>query len=300
MKTTLNDNNTLKIIKMPKTVLLAILTTIFFWASSYVGIRLAIKYYTPEALSLMRFLAASFFLGIYALISGMSLPQRKDLPLILLTGLLGFTLYNWTLNGGTKTVTAGVSCFLISTAPIFTTLFSYFFLKEKLNNWGWLGILTSFLGLGLITLSENTHGKFNTGVFLVLTAAILISLYNILQKRLLKNYPPLEATTYSIWAGTIFMLIFLPDLLKEFGSVPFSIKMVVVYLGIFPAAIGYLLWSYALSRTSKTAYVASFMYLTPLLTLIIGWVCIKEIPYFLSIIGGLIVLGGMILTNVKG
>lgn len=288
------------IYKIPKKVLLAVLVTICFWASSYIGIRITIKYYTPPALSLLRFLVASIFLGFYALIFKISLPKREDLPLISLTGLLGFTLYNWILNLGTKTVTAGISCFLISTAPIFTSLLSFFFLKEKPNLWGWLGIIISFLGLGMMIFSENTHNQFNPGVLLVLAASFLISLYNILQKYLLRSYSPLEATTYSIWSGTLFMLVFSPSLLKEFDSVPFPINMVVVYLGVFPAAIGYLLWSYALSRTTKTAYVASFMYLTPLLTIVMGWILIKEIPYFLSVIGGLIVLGGMALTNAKG
>lgn len=294
-KTSISSN-----MAISKKVLAAILITIAFWSTSYVGIRVGVRYYSPETLAAFRFIIASVFLGIYAVITKMRLPDLKDLPLILFNGFIGFFLYNLILNMGTKSVTAGVSSFLISTAPLFTTFFSIIFLKEKINVWGWFGIVLSFLGIGIITFSENSNSSINSGVLLVLFASILISLYNIFQKHLLVKYKPVEATTYCIWSGTLFMLIFIPKLVEQISYAPIHIDLVIVYLGIFPAAIGYILWSYALSKTAKAGNVASFMYLTPMLTLVIGWISIREIPHIISVIGGFVVLGGMLITNIRG
>lgn len=278
-------------------VFVAASLTILFWSTSYVGIRVAVRYYSPEALALLRFLAASIFLLVFAVAAKIKLPDFADIPLILINGFIGFFLYNWALNMGTKTVTAGISSFLISTAPIFTCIFSILFLKEKLHIWGWAGIMLSLSGIAIITLTEKNNTSFNSGILLVLFASILISLYNILLKRLLTKYKPIEATTYCIWSGTLFMFIFIPKLLNQLPCAPIQIDLIIVYLGLFPAALGYILWSYALSKAAKTGYVASFMYLTPVLTIIISGLAIKEIPQLYSIVGGVIVLAGVILTN---
>jgi len=274
--------------------------TIIFWSSAYVGIRLAVTEYTPESLAVLRFLTASLFLSIYALIKKVSIPKINDLFLIGLAGFLGFFLYNITLNRGEMAVTAGTASFLISTAPIFTCLLSIFLLGEKSNVWGWVGIFISFLGISIISLSEGEAEKINIGVFLIIIASILISLYNVLQRFLLTKYKPLEVTCYAIWSGTLFMLIFLPNLIKEIQIARLYITLTVVYLGVFPAALGYLLWSYALSKTTSTINVVSFMYITPILTMSIGWFWISEVPPLLSIIGGMLALCGVVITNSKG
>lgn len=210
----------------------------------------------PETLALFRFLTASVFLVGYAVIFKMRMPAREDIPLILGNGLIGFTLYNWFLNMGSRTLAAGVTSFLISTAPLFTTVFSRLFLKEKMNFREWTGIIIGFTGVGVITLSEKSNGIINIGVAWIFIATVLISLYNITVKRLLRKYRPVEATVYSIWAGTFFMLVSIGDLIKQFAAAPLITNFIIIYLGVFPAAVGYILWSYALSKTEKTCNVA--------------------------------------------
>jgi len=225
------------------------------------------------------------------------LPQKKDIPLFMLSGFVGLFLYMWAFNTGAGMVLSGVSSFIIASAPIFTLFLSIKFLNEKVSPSIWMGVLISFAGIIIIGVTQVTEMQINTGVWLLLTAAISTSIYNIIQKHILLEYTAMQATTYSIAFGTLFMCIFLPNLIRELPTAPIEANLLVVYLGIFPAAAAYLSWGYALSKAEKTVYVTSFLYLVPFLASIMAFIWLGERMPPLAFIGGAIVIAGMILIN---
>ena len=72
-----------------------------------------------------------------------------------------------------------------------------------------------------------------------------------------------------------------------------------VYLGIFPAAIAYVLWNYALSRM-PASLLSSFLYLSPVIASFIAWLWLGEIPALLTILGGAVAILGVVLVQTKG
>jgi len=270
---------------------------IFFWSSAFPAVRYTLQYYSAEALMLFRFLVASGVLLVYCIWKKVPLPKKKDLPLFIASGFIGLFLYMWTFTAGTAFVPAGISSFLISTSPIFTLIMAIFFLKEKTSLMIWGGVFISFLGLGLISFTQVTDMQLNIGVILLLGASIFTSAYTVIQKFLLNNYTSMQASAYSVVIGTIFMFIFFPSLIREFPGAPLSANLIIIYLGIFPAAIAYFFWSYALSKADKTIYISSFLYLVPFLAIIIAYFWLgEEIPP-LALLGGVVIIIGMGLTN---
>jgi drug/metabolite transporter (DMT)-like permease len=73
----------------------------------------------------------------------------------------------------------------------------------------------------------------------------------------------------------------------------------VLFLALFPAALSFALWSYALARL-PLAQVSSSLYLVPVLTFPIAWVWLGEVPSALSFIGGAIALAGVLMVQLKG
>lgn len=281
-------------------VYLALLLSILFWASAFVGIRDALVDYSPGALALLRFLTASVFLIPFGFLYKIKVPRLKDFPFFLVIGFIGITTYHVALNYGELTVTAATSSFIISSIPILTGIFSIVFLKEKIKFWGWLGIIISFCGIFLITFSEGELGKVNWGTLLVLIAAISGCVYVIFQKKMLAFYSTIEVTLWGIWTGTFFMLLYIPSLVREFPAASFKATSEIIYLGIFPGALSYLLWTYALSKFQSATHITSFLYLSPVITTLIGFIWMAEVPNALAITGGFVILGGVILTNTKG
>jgi drug/metabolite transporter (DMT)-like permease len=226
----------------------------------------------------------------------MPLPKKQDLSAIAILGLLGITAYHLLLNYGEVTVTAGAASLLVNTAPIFTALLAIAFLKERLSLRRWVGIAVSFTGVVLITGGEAKGLSVDWGALLILLSAVCISVWMILQKPYLKKYSPVQLTTYIIWVGTIFLLPFLPSLIKAVPTAPLSATIAAVYLGIFPSAIAYATWAYVLAQIPASR-AATLLYLVPVLAIIVAWVWLQEIPTVLSLIGGAIVLSGIVLVN---
>lgn len=79
-------------------------------------------------------------------------------------------------------------------------------------------------------------------------------------------------------------------------SAPREAWLNVLFLGVFPGAIGQVLWSYCLSQW-PVARVTSFLYLVPALSIALGWAWLNELPNPISLAGGALALGGVIWTN---
>ena len=267
------------------------------WASAFPATRYALNYYSPVSLMVMRFVAASVTLIIVGAFKKISLPKVKDIPIFIASGLSGVFLYSYLFNTGSVSVPAGVSSFIIASSPIFTLILTRIFLKEIVKPLCWVGVLISFGGLAAVTLTQTTEFSFDIGVILVVCAALCSGAYSAIMRVLTKKYTALEATTYTIIAGTLGTLLFLPTAIGEMPNSNLTVNLIVIFMGIFPAAIAYLAWSYALSKAHKTANVTVFSYLIPFISALIAYVWLRETLTVFVLIGGMVIIGGMVMTN---
>lgn len=277
----------------------AIAATLLLWASAFAGIKAGLEGYGPGELALLRFATASAVLAAYAILTRMPFPRREDLPRLAAAGLLGITVYHVALNYGEQTVSAGAASLIIAAGPVFTALMAVAFLGERLRPAGWIGMGVSFAGVALITLGEGGGLRFEPAAMLIVLSAVSTAGYFVVAKPLLDRYGSLEFTSYAIWLGTLPMLLWTPGLLRQAANAPLSATLSGVYLGVFPAAIAYLLWSYALSRMPASV-LSAFLYLSPVLAIAIAFVWVHEVPSVVSLVGGAVAIGGVAIINSSG
>ena len=271
--------------------------SIIFWASSFVGIRATLNEYSPIELALFRFLIASATLLLIALLKKIKIPAKKDRIQIILMGVLLF-INLIVLNYGALTIQAGEISFILNTSPLFTALFAYLFLRESISIIYIIGLICCFFGVSLISLDISSGFTFKPGIIFVLLASITYSSFFILQKPLLLRYSPLEINSYAIWIAAILMLPFGTSVFKTISSVSINSTVAVIYLGIFPTVISFLCWSVVISKIDVSR-ASVFLYIIPVITIAIGYIWLHEIPSLKSLFGGIIIIVGVIITNMK-
>ena len=277
-------------------VILALALPIISWGSAFPSIRIALRGYTPVEIALVRFIIGSSILILWSSLKGFRLPDRADIPMICFLSLTGIVMYHLPLNIGSRTITAGTVSLLNATAPVFTALLSCVLIGERIHFNGWAGIVLSFLGASLLAFSGGEGFSISFGALWVLFAAFSESFYFIYQKGLLIKYGALRLTSYVFAAGTLMILPFSGGLVKAAVAAPVVSTVAVVYMGIFPTAIAYVLWAYDMS-IFPASKVASLLYLSPVLSIILGWYWLDEIPTGLSIIGGVLAILGVFLVQ---
>jgi len=276
---------------------IALAIAMVLWASAFVGIRAGLQSYSPGALALFRFAIASVCMYLIY----MRMPNRNKIKFTDILWMLGLgavviAIYHIALNYGEISIPSGTASFIISQTPVITTLLAIVFLRERLTIFGMLGMIVSIFGVMLIMVGSNTDFKFQIENFYILIAAVAGSLYSILQKPFLKKYHAIEVTAYIIWGATLPLLMYLPELTRQISQATATATFATVYLGIFPAAIAYVAWSYALSEMPASR-ASNFMYFMPILSTMLGWVLLSEMPLWISLVGGLVALLGLWVVN---
>jgi drug/metabolite transporter (DMT)-like permease len=119
----------------------------------------------------------------------------------------------------------------------------------------------------------------------------------VIQRKLTQSYSALQASAYSIFAGTAMLAIFSPLSVGEVLSAPPLALLYVGILGVFSSALGYVAWSKALEVADNTFSVSNYMFLTPFLAALWGFVVAREMPDASTLLGSAVILAGMALFN---
>src|ERR1700712_1555110 len=191
-------------------VALATLFVVACWGFSPTGIRIGLQGYDPTHLALLRFIIASLFMALIASSMRIALPRPKDLPLLAVLGFFAVSLHHIALNFGQAGVTAGASSVLVQSTPLFTALLAHFVFKERVSAWRWSCVALGLVGAAIVVTDDRGIGHVDARGLLILVAAFSWSVYFSLQKRHSHRYDGLTMVCYTVWAGTVFLLVYLP------------------------------------------------------------------------------------------
>jgi drug/metabolite transporter (DMT)-like permease len=277
---------------------LAVAVTLVFWSSAFVAIRHLGTTFSAGALSLGRLLVGSLALGVLAVSRGVPRPSRRDWAGLVAIGVLWFGVYNVALNQGEHHVDAGTSAMLIQVSPVIIAVLATIFLGERFTAWLGAGLLLAFAGVVLIALSEPAGHNDLLGVLLCLLAALVYSISLVIQKPLVSRLPALHVTWLACTIGAVVCLPFLGSLVRETSHASAGDVAWVVYLGLFPTAIAFTTYAFALRHMTASS-LGITTYLVPPLTILMGWMFLGETPPAMAYVGGALALVGVAVARRK-
>jgi len=279
--------------------LMAAGVTMLLWASAFVAIRAATPHFSPGALALGRMLAASTVLGVILLIRREGWPPRAAWPGIIGSGVLWFGLYMVALNWGEESVDAGTAAMIIGVGPILIALLSSQLLKEKISRFLLIGLAVSFAGTIVIGISVSDGGRSSVlGMLLCLVAAAAFAAGMVWQKPALHHGSALQVITFGCVVAALACLPFAGQLVSQISHAPASATLNMLYLGVFPTALAFTTWGYALARVSAGRLGAT-TYVVPALVVVLSWIALREVPAWLTFGGGLLCLAGVAISRLR-
>lgn len=274
----------------------AVGTVLLLWASAFIAIRVMGRTFSPGPLALGRLVFGSLTLGVIALWYRRPLPRGRGLVMVATYGVLWFAGYTVILNAAERHLDAGTAAMLVNLAPILVAVAAGLFLGEGFPRPLVVGILVAFAGVAIIAAAGIGGHSDGLGIVLGIVTALLYSAGVLTQKVALRTVDPVSATCIGCVVGTVVLTPFLPQAIGEFSRASEGAIAAVAYLGIFPTAIAFTLWAYALTRTSA-GRLASTTLAVPAIVVLMSWIVLGEVPTAFALIGGALCLAGIALSR---
>lgn len=275
---------------------------VVIWGLNFAVVKRALEVLEPLGFNALRHLIASaFMVAVLALGPGIGRPDRKDIPRIVALGVVGIIVYQIAFIFGLDRTRAGNAALMLALTPLFVLLFGR--TGGEGGRRAWLGAALSILGVAIVSASTLRLAGSTTliGDVILVGAAAVWAVYTIGAKPLIERYGPMRTTAWTLWAGSIGLAVAgLPSLARQdWGAVSPSAWIGVIYSSVFAIGVAYLLW-YRGVQVLGGARTSVFNNLTPVVALAAGALWLDEALTGYSIVGSIMVIGGLILVPASG
>lgn len=274
------------------------------WGVSFIATKVVLRDIAPITIVWMRFAMGVIILGIAVTTrKQFALLNRNEWMYFALLGFLGITLHQWLQSNALQTSEASTTAWIVATTPVFMAILGWLVLRETL---GWAkiaGILLASMGVLVIVydgdlsaVSLRSFGK--PGDILILISAINWTVFSVLSRSGLKKHPATFMMFYVMLLGWLLtsILFFTTQTISDVQNLTASGWIGLSFLGIFCSGLAYIAWYDALQKLG-TAETGVFLYIEPLVTVIVAFFVLSEPITVASLLGGGIIIFGVWLVN---
>jgi len=292
---------------MHKTKYIAYIEVIFaviIWGMSFIATKLALRDLAPVTVVWLRF---GMGVIILAIATGMrkqfTLPEKKEWIYFAILGFLGITFHQWLQSTGLVTSQASTTAWIVATTPVFMVILGFIFLHEKFDKIQLIGIVLAILGVVLVVGKGNIRGLFKgdfgeAGDLLILISAVNWAVFSILSRRGLEKHQASLMMFYVMSFGWLFssLLFISGGNFQDIRNLTWTSLVGIGFLGIFCSGLAYIAWYDGL-KAIPASQLGAFLYIEPLVAVIVAWIILGELLLPVTLIGGAIILLGVRLVQ---
>jgi drug/metabolite transporter (DMT)-like permease len=281
------------------------------WGASFVATKIVLRELSPVPIIIVRFALGITVLAAIVLLKRewerprgtLGLARSHDWGWFLLLGFNGIFVHQLLQVNGLESTSATNTGWMVALIPVFTALLARLFMQESFGPARIAGLMLALVGT-LLVVSRGEIGSGAIGLpaargdLLVFLGAINWAIFSVLSKRVLANYSPAFAMTVTMSLGWLMLLplFILSAGWRDFPAVSMEAWLALLFLGLLSSGVAYVFWYDALGAASA-GQVASFLYVEPLVTLVIAMLILNETPTMATLSGGGLILAGVWLVN---
>ena len=270
------------------------------WGGMYVVSKVVLEVIPPFTLLSLRLILGSVVLGGIVLVQRKGTFTKQNFRDSFLVGIVGYGISLAFQFIGTKLSTASNGALVTSATPAFVLLFAPYLLGEKSTAQRITALIISTLGV--IAVIDPRTADFTSSLFLgnlsLLAAALTWALYSVLVRKVSLTADLITSSMVMLIAGipTSILFGFFELNNQGVGEITPGIVMGVLFLGVISTALAMSLWNYAFAELP--AAVASLTFFAqPVVGTFLGWLFLGEKITPLFILGGMLIGGGLLLSN---
>ena len=284
---------------MKKNYLYAILTVFIWGTMATVGKILVSNIPSLEALCIGSAFAFLFLLIVNiknGTIKELGKYRVKDYAIMAGLGFIGLFLYSGLYYYGLTQLSSQEACIVNYLWPMMLVLFSTIILKEKLTVVKAVAMISSFIGVVILSVGSGSSGNGNVmlGIGSCVVAAACYGLFSVLNKK--ANYDQ-NIAMMVMWLVVAVCSAVFGLAIEDWKPVVGVQWLGMLWMGVVVNAIAYLIWALALNADKNSARIANLAYLTPFLSLIISAVVLKEQIQGRALIAFVFIIGGILLQT---
>ena len=293
----------------PSATYFKLVVTAIIWGGTWVAARYAVQEVAPLGVAVWRFFFAATSLLALVLWRHGRLPglNRHELLLVLGLGASGIFIYNLFFLFGMRHITAGRGALVVATTPVITLLAAAWLLREGMTLQKAFGCVLAFAGcLTVIGKGDPLAllaGNIGIGEVLILGCALMWSIYTLIgrlgtQSLAQRNLGALVMTAYASCAGFAMLLAAAlidnpAQLLPNYSSTAWG---AILFLGLLGTTLGFT-WFSAAVQEIGAARASIFINLVPVAAVLQGALLLGERLDLSALIGGVLVITGVMLTQ---
>jgi drug/metabolite transporter (DMT)-like permease len=290
---------------VPLMAKIAVMTACLFWAASFIASKTALATVPPLTVVMLRLIvsAGCFFIWMLFRLKNLRTIHCRQWGMLFILSLFGTGFHYGIQTMGINYTTASNASVYAVTGPITIAIIAALFLHEHLSKNKVIGIFLALAGVMIVSMKDLTHFSFQDhlfGDFLVFLSIFMWGIFTVLSKKMTGRMAAVDLTAIITFMGALYML---PIGWLEMRKTGFSLSLIpmqawlaILFLGITCSFLATFLYIYALNQT-ESQKIGVYLYTIPPLTYVIAALYLGEHIGLSLILGTLIILGGVWLTE---
>ena len=283
---------------------LALVALALVWGFSFLLIKVGLHDMSPTVLMLIRAASGFAALAAYMLVTRRPLLgdgwKRRIIPYAVLAVTSG--VIPWTLIAlGEQSISSGLASILNATTPLWAAvLVTWLIPRDRPSALNYVGVLIGLVGVVILVLPDVTAKGFGAsvaGAVVVLLASISYAISALYQRMKLRGFSVYEVSVGQLGLTALLAIpVAAPSLPSWHLALPSTAA--VIALGVGGSGLAYLLYYY-INNTLGPVRATGVTILVPMTAVLWGVVLLGETLSLPIVVGMVVILAGIVLTNVN-